>query len=147
MGLYGKGSMSRHITVIIDVTGKKLFDWNTLYNPIVHRIHGYWYYLLFWLLFTMYTITVNCLLSLYHPCNVSNMILIVLTESNNNVNGQLILGLGKLMEETMSVFWVDLGYRLHCRLRVPLQGSMGRLTTHLFIVPQCYCEYSSTVIL
>ena len=28
------------------------------------------------------------------------------------------------MEET-SVFWVDLGYRLRSRLRVPLQGSLG----------------------
>ena len=27
---------------------------------------------------------------------------------NNNVNGQLTLGLGKLMEETASIFWVDL---------------------------------------
>ena len=34
-------------------------------------------------------------------------------------------GLGKLMEETASVFWVDLGYRLRSRLRVPLQGSWG----------------------
>jgi len=32
------------------------------------------------------------------------MILIVLTELNDNVNGQLTLGLGKLMEETASVF-------------------------------------------
>ena len=27
------------------------------------------------------------------------------------------------MEETGSVFWVDLGYRLRSRLTVPLQGS------------------------
>jgi len=40
------------------------------------------------------------------------MILIVLTELNDNVNGQLILGLGKLMEEIASVYWADLGYRL-----------------------------------
>ena len=53
------------------------------------------------------------------------MILIVLTELNNNVNGQLILGLEKLMEETASVFWVDLGYKLRDRLMVPLQGSGG----------------------
>jgi len=37
---------------------------------------------------------------------------------------QLILGLEKLMEETTSVFWVDLGYRLraekgfHCKVLV-----------------------------
>jgi len=48
------------------------------------------------------------------------MILIILTELNNN--GQLTLGLGKLVKETTSVFWVDLGIgyaaelRLHCRV-------------------------------
>ena len=40
-------------------------------------------------------------------------------------NKQLALGLGKLMEETASVFWVDLGFRLRSRKRVPLQGSCG----------------------
>ena len=29
------------------------------------------------------------------------------------------------MKETTSVFWVDLGYRLRRRKRVPLQGSRG----------------------
>ena len=29
-----------------------------------------------------------------------------LTELNNNINGQLTLRLGKLMEETTSIFWV-----------------------------------------
>jgi len=48
-----------------------------------------------------------------------------LTELNNNVNGQLTLKLGKLMEDTVSVFWVDQEYRLRSRLRVPLQGSWG----------------------
>ena len=41
------------------------------------------------------------------------------------------------MEETTSVFWVDLGYRLRSRLTVPLQGSGGRLTSrivHIVIV-------------
>ena len=51
--------------------------------------------------------------------------LIVFTEFNNKVIEQLTLGLGKLMEETASVFWVDLGYRLRSRLRVPLQCSWG----------------------
>jgi len=58
--------------------------------------------------FTVYMITVDCytipLLLLYRPSTLSNMILIVLIELNNNVNGQLILGFGKLMEETTSVF-------------------------------------------
>jgi len=71
----------------------------------------------------------------------------ILIDLNNNVNRQLIPGLGKLMEETTSVFWVDLGYRLRSRRTVPLQGSEGWLRSHLFIVPQYYCEYYSTVIL
>ena len=74
-------------------------------------------------------ITVDCyvvpLLSPYHPGILRNMILIILTELNNNINRQLTLGLKKLMEETPSVFWVDLGYRLRSRLTVPLQGSGG----------------------
>ena len=41
--------------------------------------------------------------------NLSNMILIVLTELNSNVNGQLTLGLGKFMDKITSVFWMDLG--------------------------------------
>jgi len=45
-----------------------------------------------------------------------------MAELNNNINGQLTLGLGKLMRETASVFWVDLGYRLRSRDTVPLQG-------------------------
>ena len=46
-------------------------------------------------------------------------------ELNNNVNGQLTLGMEKLVEETESVFWVDLGYRLRSRDMVPLQGFGG----------------------
>jgi len=42
-----------------------------------------------------------------------------LIELNNNVNGQLTMGSGKLVE-TACVFWVDLGYRLRIRLTVPL---------------------------
>jgi len=38
------------------------------------------------------------------------------------------------MEET-SVFWVDLGYRLHSRKRVPLQSSYGVTDT-----PSCSCS-------
>jgi len=39
------------------------------------------------------------------------------------------------MEETSSVFWVDLGFRLHSRKRVPLQGSRGVTGT-----PSCSCS-------
>ena len=76
--------------------------------------------------FTVYMITVTVLLlSLYHPSVLRDMILITLIEINNNINGQLTVGLEKLMEETTSVFWVDLGYRCAAEMRVPLQGSWG----------------------
>jgi len=56
--------------MLLKVTGKVLFNCNTLYSPIVHHIHGYWYCLLSWLLFTVYKIIVDCytvpLLSPYH---------------------------------------------------------------------------------
>ena len=38
---------------------------------------------------------------------------------------QLTLGLGKLMEETASVFWVDLGFKLRSQDTVLLQGPGG----------------------
>ena len=44
---------------------------------------------------------------------------------NNMFIKQLILELGKLMEEIPSIFWVDLRYRLRSRKRVTLQGSHG----------------------
>ena len=89
------------------------------------------------LLFIVYTVTdivyylnycspcIRLLLTgiLCHPGILSNIILISLTELNNN--GQLTLGLGKLVKETMSVFWVDLGYRLCSQLTAPLQGFKG----------------------
>jgi len=72
----------------------------------------------------VYTITVDCytlpLVSLYHPSTLGNMILMVLSVLNYNVNGQLTLGLKKLMEETTYVFWVDLWYRLRSGLTAPL---------------------------
>jgi len=37
------------------------------------------------------------------------------------------------MEETTSVFWVDLGFRLRSRKRVPLQGFRGVTDT-----PSCF---------
>jgi len=40
------------------------------------------------------------------------------------------------MEETTSVFWVNLGYRLRSRKRVPLQGSRGVTDTL-----SCSCSY------
>ena len=120
---------------------KVLLDRDTLYNPIVHRIHGYCYCSLLLLLFTMYTITVYwytiSLLSLYRPSILVIWMLIIITKLNNNINRQLTLGMRELMEETASVFWVDLGYRLRRRDTVPLQDSRGSLTSrivHIVIV-------------
>jgi len=39
------------------------------------------------------------------------------------------------MEETASVFWVDLGYRLHSQKRVPLQCSRGVTGTRPVLAP------------
>ena len=92
---------------------------------------------------TVYTVILFTLLLLHHwycychsivPIIKITRILIVL---NNNVNWQLTMGLRKLMQETTSVFWVDLGYRLHSRHTVPLQGYGGWLTSrivHIVIV-------------
>jgi len=125
--------------ILLKFTGTVLFDCNTMYNSIVHRIHGYCYCSLLLILFTVYTITVGCytvpLVSLSRPGILSDMILSVLNELNNNE--QLTLGLNKLMEETTSVFWVDLGYRLRSRFTVPLQDFGGWLTSrivHIIIV-------------
>ena len=109
------------------VPEKLSLDCNTLYSSI-HRIHGYCYCSLFLSLFTVYTITVTVTVtaSSQYSCNMN---FDCLNELNNNVNGKLILGLGKLMEETASAFWVDLGYRLRSRKRVPLQGSHGVIDT------------------
>jgi len=65
--------------MLLKITEKVLLDRNTMYSAIVHRIHGYWYCLLFLLLFTVYTITVYWYtilllsLSLYRPSIVGNM--------------------------------------------------------------------------
>jgi len=42
--------------MLLKVTKKVLLDRNTVYNPFVHHIHGYWYCLLFLLLFIEHTI-------------------------------------------------------------------------------------------
>jgi len=121
--------------MLLIITGKTLLDRSTLYSFIFHRIHGYCYFSLLLLSFTVYVITADCytvsLLSLYRPNILITWVLIILTELNNNVHGQLTLRLEKLMEKTSSVFWVDLGYRLRSRNTVSLQGSGGWLTSHI----------------
>jgi len=80
------------------------------------------------------------LLSSYCPSNLETWILSDLNKLINNVIEQLTQGLEKLMEETASVFWVDLGYRLRSRMRVPLQDFRKQFTSHTV-----YC-YIVTVI-
>jgi len=47
------------------------------------------------------------------------------------------------MEETTSVFWVDLGYRLRSRKRVSVQGSRGVTGTSSYSC-SCYtCSWGS----
>jgi len=90
------------------VTEKGLFDRITLYNPIVYRIHGYCCRSLLLILFTVYTITVDCytvpLLSPYRPNIISNMDIDCHDWINNNVKRQLTQELKKLMEEITYVF-------------------------------------------
>jgi len=63
--------------MLLKVIEKVLFDRNTLYSPIVHRIHGYYYRSLLLILFTVYMIIVDCytvpLLSPFRPNNRNNM--------------------------------------------------------------------------
>ena len=79
--------------------------------------------------FTVYTV----ILSPYY-CYIIDIVTVsvpvieitwILIDLNNNIIEQLTVRLGKLMEETSSVFFVDLGYKLRNRDTVPLQGSGG----------------------
>ena len=84
---------------------------------------------------TIYTVILFTLLLLHYRycyCHIIPVIEItwILIALNSNIIEQLTPGLGKLMEETASVFWVDLGYRLRSQLTVLLQGSGGWLTSH-----------------
>jgi len=67
-----------------------------------------------------------------------------LIELSNNINGQLTPRLGKLMEETASVFWVDLRYRLRNWDRVSLQGFTAGFPG-MTDLPYCYC-YIVTIV-
>jgi len=49
------------------------------------------------------------------------------------------------MEETASVFWVNLGYRLRSRLRVPLQGSWG-ITDIPYVLLLLYSFHSEVTV-
>ena len=55
--------------ILLKVTGKRSFDCNTLYSPIVHRIHSYCYRSLLLISFTVYTITDWLLLYSYRYCH------------------------------------------------------------------------------
>jgi len=49
------------------------------------------------------------------------------------------------MEETASVFWVDLKYKLRSRLRVSLQGSWG-MTGIPSVLLLFHCSYSEITV-
>ena len=51
----------------------------------------------------------------------------------NNIK-QLTLGLEKLMEETSSVFWVDLRYRLRSQNECSTTGFLGMTSIHLILL-------------
>ena len=79
--------------MLLKVTGKILFDRNIRYNSF-HRIHGYCYCSRFLLLFIVDTITVTVTVIVTVTASSqysSNTDIDCLTESNNNVNGQLTL--------------------------------------------------------
>jgi len=71
------------------------------------------------------------LLLLHHwYCYCHRIVLVIkiiwiLIDLNNNIKRQLILGLEKLVEEIVSVFWINLGYMLRSRDIVSLQSSGG----------------------
>ena len=92
--------------MLLKVSEKISLARNARYNSI-HCIHGYCYCSQFLLLFTVYTIIVYCYCTV--TVTVSSQYsrqhdIDCLTELNININGQLILGLKKLIEKTSSVF-------------------------------------------
>ena len=95
----------------------------------------------------MYTITVIVTVLYCYCHHIVPVIEItwMLIALNNNVHRQLILRFGKLMEETVSVFWVDLRYMLRSRLRVLLQGSWG-MTGIPSVLLLFHCSYSEITV-
>ena len=98
--------------MLLKVTGKILSDRNICIIPLFYRIYGN----------IVHIVIVTSLILLLSPIIPVIKITWILIDLNNNVIEQLIPRLGKLMEETASVFWVDLGYRLRSWDTVPLQG-------------------------
>jgi len=101
---------------------------------------------------TVHIVIVHHWYCYYHNIVPVIEIIWILIVINNNVNWQLTLGLGKLIEETTSVFWVNLGYRLRSRDTVQLQGSGGWQTSRiihiviiidilLLLLTYCYCYW------
>ena len=139
--------------MLLKVTGKVLFGCNILYSSIIHRIHSYYYCLLFLVLLTGYMITVDwyivLLLSLYSLSILSNIDIDCFNWNDNNINGHLTLGLRKLMEETTSVFSVDLGTGCAADWRFHYRVPEGWLASHLYYFTvllfiqwaYCYCYW------
>jgi len=120
--------------MLLKVTGKILLDRNARYSSI-HRIHGYCYYSRSLLLFTVYAITITVTVTATASSEYStNLNIDYLTELNNKVKRQLTLGSKKLMEETASVIWVDLGYRLRSRNESSTAGFPEMTDIHLILL-------------
>jgi len=100
---------------------------------------------------TVYKVILSILLLLHHwYCYCHHIVPVIeitwiLIALNNNVNRQLTPGLGKSMEETTSIFWVDLVYRLRSRLGVPLQGSW-EMTDIPSVLLLFHCSHSEITV-
>jgi len=67
--------MLKYYYMLLKITRKVLFYSNILYSSIVYHIHGYCYCILFLILLTVYTITIDCytVLLLHCPNILGNM--------------------------------------------------------------------------
>ena len=79
---------------VIESYWKILSDRNTCIIPLFYRLHGN----------IVHIVIVTSLILLLSPIVLVIKITWILIDLNNNVNRQLTLLLGKLMEETTSVF-------------------------------------------
>ena len=118
--------------MLLKVTRKILLDRNARYS-FIHRIHGYCYCSRSLLLFTVYAITITVTVTASSQYS-SNLNIDYLIELNNKVKRQLTLGSKKLMEETASVIWVDLGYRLRSRNESSTAGFPEMTDIHLILL-------------
>ena len=100
--------------MLLKVTGKILSDRNTCIVSLFYSLNSN-------IVLIVIVTSLILLLSPYRPSNRNKMDINCYKIIMKNLH--LTLGLGKLMEETSSVFWVDLRYRLRNRDKVSLHGS------------------------